>query len=147
MGCFSSGTPTARSVRTSQQGPESGEHLVDVEGFADVVVGSGVQAGDAVGALHARGEHQDRRMVALGTQDATDLEAVDARHHHVEHENVRRPAMGLRKCLHAIGDGRHLVPFKGQGAFQGVADGAVVLGEQHVVGHAASLPRPGIRST
>lgn len=55
--------------------------------------------------------------------------------------------MGLRESLHAIGDGRHLVPFKGQGTFQSVADGTVVLGEQHVVGHTTSLPRPGIRST
>jgi hypothetical protein len=56
--------------------------------LARVVVGAGVEAGDAVLDGVKGGQHQDRGPHAGGTQAAAGLEAVDARQHHVEHDRV-----------------------------------------------------------
>jgi len=40
--------------------------LLQREGLDEVVVGAGVEAGDAVGHGIARGEHEHRRLVAVG---------------------------------------------------------------------------------
>ena len=51
-----------------QQGAHPGEQLVELERLGQVVVGAGIEPGDAVGGLRACGEHQDRQAVAFGPQ-------------------------------------------------------------------------------
>ena len=64
------------------------EQLRERERLDEVVVGAAVEARDAVGDRVARGQHQHRRPDAGSAQPAADLEAVDARQHHVEHDRV-----------------------------------------------------------
>ncbi len=131
-----------RAAGAAQQRAQPGEDLLDVEGLDHVVVGAGVQARDAVGGLHEGGEHEDGGPVALGAQHPADLEAVDARHHHVEDEHVRRVPVRLRQRLHTVRDRRHPVPLQRQRTLQGMTDGTVVFGEQHSLGHSLSVPSP-----
>ena len=72
----------------AQQRAQAREQLVEREGLHDVVVGAGVEPGHAVGHGVARGQHQHRGAVAHRPHPAADLEAVDVRHHHVEHDRV-----------------------------------------------------------
>jgi hypothetical protein len=65
-----------------------GQQLAEVERLGEVVVGAGVEAGDAVLDGVAGGQHQDRRQHPGGTEPVAGLEAVDARQHHVEHDRV-----------------------------------------------------------
>ncbi len=55
------------------------------ERLRDVVVGAELEAGDAVGLLVARGQHQDRHLRVRAHLPA-DLEAVDPRQADVEHD-------------------------------------------------------------
>jgi hypothetical protein len=70
------------------------EQLGKGEGLGEVVVGAAVEPGHAI--LHgvAGGQHQHRRPDALGAQAPADLEAVDARQHHVEDHGVVGRGLG-----------------------------------------------------
>ena len=63
------------------------EQLAGVEGLRHVIVGADVEAGDAVRVLAARREHDDGDVVS-SADAAAHLEAVDARKHDVEEDDV-----------------------------------------------------------
>ena len=77
-------------ARAPQQRAHAREQLLERERLDQVVVRAGVEPAHAVGHRVARGEHQHRRAVAGGAQAAADLEPVDVRHQHVEHQRVGR---------------------------------------------------------
>ena len=51
-------------VRSPQERAHAGEELLEREGLRDVVVRAGVEPGDAVADLDARGQHEDREAAA-----------------------------------------------------------------------------------
>ena len=77
----------------AQQRPHPRAQLVGVERLDQVVVGAGVQPGDALVDRVAGGEQQDRHAQALRAQPAGDREPVHAGHRHVEHDRVRHRAL------------------------------------------------------
>jgi hypothetical protein len=52
-----------------------------------VVVGAHFQADNTVDVVRTRREHDDRRIVAVRAQPRERGQAVDARHHQVEHDD------------------------------------------------------------
>ncbi len=95
-------------VGDPQHGADPGPQLGFVDGFGDVIVGPGVQAGDLVLGGGAGGQHDHRGGAPLGG-DAhffEDLDAVHAGHHPVQQHQVG-PVL--------------LEPFKGFGAAVGHA--------------------------
>jgi hypothetical protein len=109
--------------------------LVQLEGLGQVVVGTGVEAGHPVGGLHPGGEHEDRCPVAVGTQDTTDAEPVDAGHHHVDDERVERLAAGPGQRGHPVHDHVDVVSLEFERAGQGLPDRPVVVDDQNAVRH------------
>ena len=77
----------AARLAPAKQRAHPREKLVVGERLDEIVVGTGVQAGDAVGDGVAGGQHQDRD-VRSGAQPPAHLDAVDARQHHVEDDEV-----------------------------------------------------------
>jgi hypothetical protein len=67
---------------------QSRTELAEAERLRQVVVGADVEPVDAIGDRVAGGEQQDRRPSIGCAEPAADLEAVDARQHHVEHDRV-----------------------------------------------------------
>ena len=59
-----------------------------VERLRQVIVGAHLEADDAIHVFTLRGEHDDRRAVVAAAQAAADRQAVFAREHQVEHEQV-----------------------------------------------------------
>ena len=82
-----------------QERPQARLQLAHVEGLDQVVVGAGVEAVDAIGDGVTRGEHQHRHAVAGAAQAATHLEAVHARHAHIEHDGVGERRRDLGEAL------------------------------------------------
>ena len=94
------GRPTRLERRSSAAHPR--RQLVERERLHDVVVGAGVEPGDPIGHLVARGQHQDRQRHRAGAQSATHGEAVDVRHHDVEHEEIGRSDVHRGQRLLAV---------------------------------------------
>ena len=117
-------------VDAAQQRAQPRVELAQRERLDEVVVGAGVEAVDAVVDRVARGEHQHRRAVARGAQPPADLEAVDARHHDVEHDRVD-DALGERveRLLAVLGE-LHVVALERERALQRGAHARLVVDHQ-----------------
>src|SRR5665647_1919970 len=75
-------------ARPPQQRPQPRQQLLEGERLHEVVVGAAVEAGHLVVGRVPRREHQHRDGQAPAPQLTAQSEAVDARQHHVEHEQV-----------------------------------------------------------
>jgi hypothetical protein len=74
------------------------------------------------------------RRIAGGAQAAADLEAVDARHQHVEHERVGRPQRQRVEGLRAVGRQLGLVALQAQRAVDGLTHRGLVVDDQDAHG-------------
>jgi phosphoribosylaminoimidazole (AIR) synthetase len=73
--------------RCDADGADAGEQLVGIEGLGKIVVGSGVEAGDAVVLLHTRGQHDDGKVLSAA-QLLEQGEAVKDGQHDVENREI-----------------------------------------------------------
>ena len=135
MSGFSDRSPTttrrAAARRTApQQGAHARQQLLALEGLDEVVVGAGVEALDARLQRVARGEHQDRDVVALA-QAAGDLHAVELRQAEVEdHQVGDERARRVERRL-AVERQPDLVALQAQRALEHLRDLLVVLDDEH----------------
>ena len=115
----------------------AGGQLFQLEGLDQIVVGSGVQAGHAVGGGIAGGQHDHRGGVAAAAQRAQHAQA-GARlgglaglvgQAQVEQQQVevlgRQRGIRRRHVINPV----HRMAFQAQGLAQAVADHAVVFGQ------------------
>ena len=90
----------------AQQGPQAGQQLLEREGFREIVVGAAVEAGDPIGELAARREHEHRHHIAAGAQLRNEREAVAVRQPPVEQHRVmsavRRDSLGVGQIRSVI---------------------------------------------
>ena len=89
----------------------------------------GAQAG--VLRLAARGEHQDRQ-VGLRAQIRSEIEAVFARHHHVEDQAVEVDALDQGARLGGVGRSRDEEPLLGEEAVQEASEPRIVVDDQEM---------------
>ena len=80
---------------TAQHCHHPRHHLARTERLADVVVGTDVQAQQAVDLFHPRGDH-DHRYVAAGAQFAAQVHAIALRQHQVQQHQV---GLVARECV------------------------------------------------
>src|SRR5882672_1119007 len=76
-----------RRLRPAQDRAQARDQLARRAGLRHVVVGAELEPDDAVDVVAARGEHDHRHAARLADQ-AQRLDAVDLRHHHVEHHDL-----------------------------------------------------------
>lgn len=94
-------------LAAAQHGPHTAQQLVGVEGLGQIVVGPGVEAGDAVVLLALGRQHHDGGLAALGTQPLQHLYAVHLGHHHVQYHAVIPAGGGVFIGVEAVVDGIH----------------------------------------
>ena len=140
------GAGAVARMRPAEQRAQPGEQLLQRERLGEVVVGAGVEPLHPVADRVAGGEHQDRQVVARGAQRAGGLDAVEARHHHVDHEGVRGLPGDAGQRLGTVAGQRDGVAVELQGAAQRLAHRPVVVDDEDARGlggrggHAPSLP-------
>ncbi len=122
---------------TAQQGTDPGDEFARAVGLGEVVVGAQVEAEQQVVLGGTRGEHQDGQLVSLGAQGTHDVEAVQARHHHVEHEQVGCGPVEVVERLAPVAHDDHGVTLALQVAAGQLGLLLVVLGDHHVRVHEA----------
>src|SRR5699024_7781085 len=102
-----------RAVRVApaKAGLDAGDQFGGLGGFDYVDVRVGLPALVSVGGVPLGGEHDDRDA-GLGANPPADLDAVHAREHQIQQDDVRLlVAVGLDR-LGTVGAERRLVPFR-----------------------------------
>ena len=133
-------------VRSPEQRAHARHQLAQGERLDEVVVRAGVQAGDAVVDLLARGEHQHRRAVAALAHTPAHFQAVEHRHRDVEDDRVVGALAEALQRVAAVAGERDLVALERQRPRQRVLDGGLVVNDQYARGlcHVCfALTRPG----
>ena len=125
----------------AQQRAQAGEQLLALERLDEVVVGADVEPLHARLQRVARGEHQDRRVVAVVAQALGDVDAVQARQPEVEHDDVGQEGVRLVERRDAVGGELDLVALEAQRALQNLRDLLVVLDDEHADGAAGGFHR------
>jgi len=75
-------------LAAAQQGTHAGLEFFHIEGLDQVIIGTGIQAGDALGGAVAGGEDQHRQVVLLGAQLLQQVQAIEARQAEVEQQQI-----------------------------------------------------------
>ena len=111
------------------------EQLARIERLAEVVVRAEFQPDDAVDVVRTRGEHDHRDVVARRAQLAQRREPVDARHHQVEHDQIRALAFEPPLERARVVQHRHLDALPDQIVAQQIAQFDVVVDNKYLSSH------------
>ena len=122
--------PGAGAAAAAQQRLQAGGQLRDGERLDEVVVGAGLQAGDAVLDLVARGQDADGDVDAAGAQALDDRHPVEVGHRHVEDDDSRRALGDRLERLTATGGRGHGKALEAQRALEGLPDGGLVVDDE-----------------
>lgn len=126
------GLGRGRSIRQGEQPPHAQQQLLEFKRLAEVIVGPCPQALHAVRPGIAGGQEQDGRAVAFEAQRGADREAVEPRHHDVEHRAVD-PAVAHRfEGFGAVGRLDDVPALEFEVEAQHAAQRGVVLGQEDV---------------
>lgn len=120
--------------RAPQDRLDAGEQFARREGFGDIVVGAHFQPDDAVHLVRAGGQHDDgRRLVSADTQLAAQDEAVVARHHQIEDDQIDCICLEEGPHLPPVGNGGHPQTVLLQVSGHKLADFPIVIDDQDVI--------------
>ena len=94
-----------RSPRPPQQRARAGHQLANAERLGEVIVGAAFEAEHLVALFATRRQHQDRHILvrALAPHRAADRNAIDARQHQVENDQIEGLGTGADERLLAVG--------------------------------------------
>src|SRR3954454_8457836 len=123
----------------AQQRAHAGQQLLALEGLDQVVVRADVEPLDARLQRVARGEHEDRHLVAVIAQALGDVHAVEPGEPEVEHDEVGQERVRLLEAPHAVGRELDLVALQAEAALQELRDLLVVLDDEHADGSGGGL--------
>ena len=125
----------------TQQRAQPGEQFFERERFGEIVVGAGVESADALGDGVPRGQHQNRQVVAGRSQPPTDLEPVEARHHHIHDGDIGTVGDDLLQCLDTVTRRVDRIAVERQRPSERLTNRPIVV--DHKDAHAYSLNRIG----
>jgi hypothetical protein len=129
----------SEALGATQDGANARHQLTGRAGLGHVVVGTHVEADDAVDVVAARGEHQHRHLAACANAPQR-LDAGQARHHDVEHHDRVAAAQGLAGAGLAVVLGAHVEAFAHEVLRQHRGEVGVVVDEQNL-GHWRAVSR------
>ena len=120
--------------RAAQDGFDAGKDLLHFKGLRDVVVGTLLEAGDLIGRLALRREHDDRCLGVLpdGAQNAP---AVHHRQHDIEQHQVRLELPELVDALAAVVGDHGLIALVVEIELQKLGNIVVILDDQDLFCH------------
>ena len=116
----------------AQHRVDARHELARVEGLRQVIVGAHLESDDAVDVFAFRRQHDDRNALARGAQATADRQAVLARQHEIEHDQMRRVALELPVDVARVGKRGHLEPLLGQVPRKQVPQPHVVVDDEYL---------------
>ena len=133
VGLAARGRAAAHLLQPPEHRAHPGQQLARAAGLGQVVVGAQLQAQHPVDLLAHGADHDDGRP-AVGRQPPADGQAVLARQHHVQHDQVDGRRGQRRSISPRVGRGVHLVAVLGEVAGHLFAQLGVVVDDQDVAG-------------
>src|SRR5690606_21227933 len=121
-----------RAALASQYRFDARQQFAGIERLAQIVVGAGLQAYDAVHRLVARRQQDDGDIFALFAQPAAGIGAVATGQHAVEHQQVRGVAGDARGQVAGVGGQQRVVAMPVEIVGQQLAQGGVVVDDQQL---------------
>lgn len=121
-----------RRLPAPQYGLDAQQQLLELEGFAHVVIGAATQPGDRIGRVLPRGEQDDGSEVTMLAQVLQELVAIHPRHVDVDDQQVRWLLAVQGQRRHGIGCRRHVVPGNAQRIAEHVAQAGFVVDDGDV---------------
>jgi hypothetical protein len=119
------------AAASPDDGAQTGNELLDVEWFGDVVVGAGIDALDALGPRAPRRQDQDRGLDVAGAEAAHDREAVELGQSKVEHDGRIVFRSTAKPGFLPVRDDLGNIARVGKGPRDVVRDLPLVLNHQH----------------
>ena len=117
---------------STQDGTDSSDKLVKVKGLRHVVVGAVVEAGEDVGFGVTRGHHNHRSLPTTANQ-AAQLEAILAREHDVQEDEIGTEAIEAFDNEIAVADAFNLEPGVPEVVCQHVRQGTIIFDEKNAI--------------
>src|SRR5947209_2623141 len=129
------------TLDAAQDCVDARDKLARVEGLRQIVVRADLKSDDAVNVLAARSQHQNGDCGAFSAQTPQKLEAVHARHHHVEDDKRVRACERALKSLRAAVGHLHAEAFGAEQLRDQLAQLPVVVNDQNSFHQAISARR------
>ena len=128
-----------RSARTAQQRAHPRHQLANAERLRQVIIGAALEAKHLIALLTASREHQDWHVLvgSLAPDRATDRDAIDAREHQVENDEVERARVGADERGLAVAHGLGLETLEAEVEHDQVTNMRIVFDDQYA-GHGCS---------
>lgn len=123
----------AGSLRASDEGPDSGEEFIEIEGLRKVVVGTVIQSFDAVGRGVERRKHEHGSLVAR-TERLEDFPAVELRHQDIEKDCIVAGLLGFVETLFAVARSIDGVIFLSQARGEATLENRIVFDDEQAHG-------------
>ena len=116
----------------TQHGAHAGEQGRLLDRLDEIVVGAVVEALDDVLEVALGGQHDDRheRQAGVGLQRLEGFDAVHARHHDVENDDVGFQRAGLFEAFDAVAGGRDLVALRAQAQLDDLPVVGIVIDDE-----------------
>lgn len=115
----------------SETGPEPSEEFLQRKRLHHIVVGSSIEASDAIPHLVARRQHQDRRVVASVSDPSTHAETVGVRHRHIKQQQVGWLLSVKFQRSGTVTHRHHLIALENQRPFERLANSTIVFGDEN----------------
>lgn len=122
-----------QGIIAPQQGLHTGQQFLLIEGLHQIIVRPGFQAQDPVGPLRLGGEHEDGHVAVLPDAHSGQQAAAPG-HHHVHDNKVGLLHFRQTAGFLSVPGGADPIACLGQGGFQNVHDGGIVIHRQNLVG-------------
>lgn len=119
-----------------QQGPDAGHQLTGAVRLGHVVVRAEIEPQQQIVLGAAGRQHQHRHFPVLGTEHPHHVQAVRARHHHIEHQEIGLPVPDLGESREAVADDRDRMALVFEVAAYEFGLFLVVFGDYDVCAHA-----------
>ena len=116
-------------VAAAEHRADPGKQLGKVKRFDQVVVGPELEPLDPIAGLVARAENDDPSC-AVARQGAAELPPVDARHHQVEHDQVRLELVDDAEGDMTVWSGADIEPLMAQAERDEVGDALLVVDDE-----------------
>ncbi len=122
--------------RPAQDAADAQQQFARLEGLRQIVVGTDLEAGQAIGEVGARGQHEDRQLRCRPRRPRPDglrqFEAGLARHHHVEDDEVEGQAFQPLAGCGGMSGRRDAIAVVGEVARQRLADHTVIIDDEQM---------------